>query len=72
MKKQERVNRAFHLWQDCRAKLQDSSQRLERALEAYAAGKGPLPSDLTEEVRTNRAECDRLFQQVLDAVGTTD
>jgi hypothetical protein len=70
MDKQQRVNRAFHLWQDCRAKLQASSQQLEKALEAYAAGNGPLPSDLTEEVRARRLECDNLFQRVLDAVAS--
>jgi len=63
-----RVNKTLAVWQDRRAELQRHSQRLERALADYAAGKGPMPNDLRERVHALRDECDQLFKEVLEAV----
>lgn len=63
-----RVEHAFGAWRDRRQDLQDTSQTLERALEAFATGEGPEPVQLKADLEALRAECDRLFLDILAAV----
>lgn len=68
MDKEQRVKRAFDVWQARRAILQKHSQLLESALKLYSEGSGPMPADLMDEVHELRRECDVLFKEVLAAV----
>ena len=63
-----RVEQAFGIWRDERQRLQETSQALERALDAFAHGLGPEPVQLKAELETLRSECDRLFLDILAAV----
>jgi hypothetical protein len=63
-----RVEQAFGAWRDKRQLLQHASQRLERALDAFAHGEGPEPVQLKAELEALRAECDQLFLAILEAV----
>lgn len=63
-----RVEQAFGAWRDKRQDLQDTSQTLEQALDAFARGDGPEPAQLKAELEALRAECDRLFLDILAAV----
>ena len=63
-----RVEQAFGVWRDKRQHLQETSQALEQALDAFAHGKGPEPVQLKTDLEELRAECDRLFLDILAAV----
>lgn len=63
-----RVEQAFGAWRDKRQHLQDTSQTLEQALDAFAHGNGPEPVQLKAELEELRAECDRLFLDIIAAV----
>lgn len=63
-----RVEQAFGAWRDKRQHLQDTSQALEQALDAFSHGTGPEPEQLKAELEALRAECDRLFLDILAAV----
>lgn len=65
-----RVEQAFGAWRDKRQHLQETSQTLEKALDAFAHGQGPEPVELKAELEELRAECDRLFLDILAAVRT--
>jgi hypothetical protein len=66
--KDQKVTAAFENWQRCRAELQNQSQELQKALQNYVDGKGPLPSDVSDRVHELRKECDGLFAKVLEAM----
>lgn len=62
------VERAFGVWRDRRQHLQETSQALEKALDAFAHGNGPEPVELKAELEQLRSECDRLFLDISAAV----
>lgn len=66
--KDQRVTAAFEAWQRCRGELQAHSQQLQKAMQKYVDGKGPLPSDISDRVHELRKECDGLFAKVLEAM----
>ena len=63
-----RVEQAFGIWRDKRQLLQETSQTLEQALDAFAHGNGPEPSQLKAELEKLRSECDSHFLDILAAV----
>ena len=63
-----RVEQAFGVWRDRRQLLQETSQALERALDAFAHGDGPEPVQLTADLQKLRSECDALFLEISAAV----
>lgn len=64
----ESVMKAFGMWQERRRELEAQSRALEAALEQYASGDGPEPTQQRQRVSALRQECDELFRQVLDTV----
>ena len=63
-----RVEQAFAVWRDRRQHLQETSQALEQALDAFAHGKGPEPVQLKSDLEKLRSECDELFLAISAAV----
>lgn len=63
-----RVEQAFGAWRDKRQLLQETSQALERALDAFAHGKDPEPVQLKADLEKLRSECDKLFLEISAAV----
>jgi hypothetical protein len=62
-----RVEQAFARWRDRRQLLQDTSQALEQALEAFARRSAPEPVQLKAHLEELRSQCDALFLEVLAA-----
>ena len=67
-----RVEQAFAAWRERRQLLQAGSQALEQELEKFAHGERADPTELKAYVEELRAQCDRLFLEVLEAVRVAD